>query len=64
MRNVVVDEYLGINQQIFWDTIQTDLPSLVGWLEGLLNRTRGVACPEAKGDTLDYARRVERCPST
>jgi uncharacterized protein with HEPN domain len=40
MRNVVVHEYFGINKQILWDTTQTDLPSLVGRLEGLLNRTR------------------------
>ena len=40
MRTVVVHEYFGINQHILWDTIQTDLPSLVDRLEGLLNRTR------------------------
>ena len=40
MRNVVVHEYFGVNKQILWDTTQTDLPSLVGRLEGLLNRNR------------------------
>jgi uncharacterized protein with HEPN domain len=39
-RTIVVHEYFGINQQILWDTTQTDLPPLVGRLEGLLNRTR------------------------
>jgi uncharacterized protein with HEPN domain len=29
MRNVVVHEYFGINRQIPWDTIQTNLPPLV-----------------------------------
>jgi uncharacterized protein with HEPN domain len=28
MRNIVVYEYFSINQQILWDTTQTDLPSL------------------------------------
>ncbi len=40
MRNVVVHEYFGINKQILWDTTQTDLPSLVDRLKGLLNRSR------------------------
>jgi uncharacterized protein with HEPN domain len=40
MRNVVIHEYFGINKQILWDTIQTDLPPLVAPLQALLNRLR------------------------
>ncbi len=39
MRNVVIHEYFGVNRQILWDTIQTDLPPLVPQLQALLNRT-------------------------
>ena len=39
MRNVVIHEYFGINKQILWDTIQTDLPPLAAPLQVLLNRT-------------------------
>ena len=39
MRNVVIHEYFGINKQILWDTIQTDLPSLVAPIQALLNRS-------------------------
>ncbi len=38
MRNVVIHEYFGINKQILWDTIQTDLPPLVALLQALLSR--------------------------
>jgi uncharacterized protein with HEPN domain len=38
MRNVVIHEYFGINKQILWDTIQTDLSPLVALLQALLNR--------------------------
>ena len=38
MRNVVVHEYFGINRQILWDTIQTNLPPLIPHLQVLLNR--------------------------
>ena len=38
MRNVVVHEYFGINRQILWDTIQTNLPPLIPQLQALLNR--------------------------
>ena len=38
MRNVVIHEYFGINTQILWDTIQTDLPPLVAPIQALLNR--------------------------
>jgi uncharacterized protein with HEPN domain len=40
MRNAVIHEYFGINKQILWDTIQTDLPPLVAPLQALLNRFR------------------------
>jgi uncharacterized protein with HEPN domain len=39
MRNVVIHEYFGINKQILWNTIQTDLPPLVAPIQALLNRT-------------------------
>ncbi len=38
MRNVVVHEYFGINRQILWDTIQTNLPPLIPQLQALLSR--------------------------
>ena len=38
MRNIVVHEYFGINRQILWDTIQTNLPPLIPQLQALLNR--------------------------
>jgi uncharacterized protein with HEPN domain len=38
MRNVVVHEYFGINRQILWETIQTNLPPLIPQLQALLKR--------------------------
>lgn len=38
MRNVVVHEYFGINRQMLWNTIQTNLPPLLPQLRALLNR--------------------------
>jgi uncharacterized protein with HEPN domain len=39
MRNVVIHGYFGVDKQILWDTIRTDLPSLVAPLRALLDRT-------------------------
>ncbi|HPE66818.1 MAG TPA: DUF86 domain-containing protein [Synergistales bacterium] len=36
MRNFIVHEYFGISEQILWETIQMDLPAIVGPLEALL----------------------------
>lgn len=37
MRNVVVHVYFGLNRQILWDTIQSNLQPLVPLLQALLN---------------------------
>jgi len=29
MRNFVVHEYFGVSDKILWDTVQTNLPSLI-----------------------------------
>lgn len=39
MRNVLIHEYFGVDLQIIWQTISTDLPTLTGGLQGLLGRT-------------------------
>ena len=36
VRNIVVHEYFGVDQAILWETVQLDLPPLVGKLEALL----------------------------
>jgi uncharacterized protein with HEPN domain len=36
MRNVIVHVYFGVDAEIVWDTIQTDLPRLLSQLEDLL----------------------------
>jgi uncharacterized protein with HEPN domain len=36
MRNIVVHEYDDVNLNIIWDTLQIDLPILIGELEKLL----------------------------
>ena len=41
MRDVVVHEYFGVNRQILWDTIQTNLPPLIPPLHALLDRPEG-----------------------
>ena len=40
MRNFVVHEYFGINEQIVWDTVQDDLPGIVEPLKRLLLTAR------------------------
>lgn len=39
-RNVVVHVYFGIRKEILWDTIQDDLPPLVGLLQKLLEEEK------------------------
>jgi uncharacterized protein with HEPN domain len=36
VRNIVVHEYFGVDQAILWETVQLDLPPLVGKLEAVL----------------------------
>lgn len=36
IRNVVIHEYFRVDLDIVWETIQQDLPSLIGQLEKLL----------------------------
>jgi uncharacterized protein with HEPN domain len=36
MRNLLSHEYFGVNAQILWETIQTDLPPLLHQLKALL----------------------------
>lgn len=36
MRNIVVHEYFGVNEEILWDTIHHDLPDIVGPLKRLI----------------------------
>lgn len=36
MRNFVVHEYFGVSDKILWDTVQTDLPSLVPKLKEIV----------------------------
>jgi uncharacterized protein with HEPN domain len=38
MRNVIIHEYFQVNLEIIWETIQTDLPSLLLQLRELLER--------------------------
>jgi uncharacterized protein with HEPN domain len=40
MRNVVVHAYFGLNKQILWDTIQSDLPPLIPLLQKLLGELK------------------------
>ena len=37
MRNRLVHAYFAVDEQIMWDTLQTDLPDLVTKLESLLD---------------------------
>ncbi|MBW1903014.1 MAG: DUF86 domain-containing protein [Deltaproteobacteria bacterium] len=37
MRNFVIHEYFGVSDKILWDTIQSDLPTLVPLLKKILN---------------------------
>ncbi len=36
VRNIVVHEYFGVDLDILWETVQLDLPPLVGKLEAVL----------------------------
>ncbi|MEI6724629.1 MAG: DUF86 domain-containing protein [Actinomycetes bacterium] len=36
MRNVVVHEYFGVDSEILWETVRTDLPPLAPTLEAIL----------------------------
>lgn len=38
IRNLIIHEYFWVNLSIVWQTIQTDLPSLVHQLEELVER--------------------------
>ncbi len=38
IRNVVIHEYFRVNLEIIWETIQTDLPSLLEQLQRLRER--------------------------
>ncbi len=42
MRNFVVHEYFGISEHILWETIQMDLPAILGPLEALLESGKEV----------------------
>ena len=42
MRNFVVHEYFGISEHILWETIQMDLPAVLGPLEALLELDKEV----------------------
>ena len=37
MRNLLSHEYFGVNRNIVWETIQTDLPAIVPFLRDLLS---------------------------
>ena len=37
MRNILIHEYFGIDTQILWDTIETELPPLVSRLKEILS---------------------------
>ena len=37
IRNVVVHRYFGVDPAVLWDTIQNDIPPLVGLLRKLLD---------------------------
>ena len=39
MRNLVVHEYFGVSDRILWDTVRTNLPSLVAPLKAIQART-------------------------
>jgi hypothetical protein len=36
VRNVVAHEYFGVDSEILWETVRTDLPALVPLLEAIL----------------------------
>lgn len=36
MRNFVVHEYFGVSDKILWDTVQINLPPLIGLLQALV----------------------------
>jgi uncharacterized protein with HEPN domain len=38
IRNIVIHEYFRVNIEIIWETIQTDLPPLLGQLQELQSR--------------------------
>ncbi len=40
MRNVVVHAYFGLNRQILWDTIQTNLQPLIPLLQNILKESK------------------------
>lgn len=39
MRSILIHEYFGIDYQILWHTVQTDIPSLVAGLKTILKTT-------------------------
>ncbi|MDE0006169.1 MAG: DUF86 domain-containing protein [Rhodospirillaceae bacterium] len=41
MRNRLVHGYFDIDLRLVWDTVGTDLPELIGHLEGLLPKDEG-----------------------
>lgn len=41
MRNRLVHGYFDIDLRLVWDTVGTDLPELIGQLEGLLPKDEG-----------------------
>jgi uncharacterized protein with HEPN domain len=36
MRNFIVHEYFGVSEQVIWDTVREDLPSIIDPLRRLL----------------------------
>lgn len=41
MRNFLIHEYDGVDMDIVWDTVQSDLPKLISALEGILPLAEG-----------------------
>jgi len=38
MRNFLIHEYFGVNTKVVWDTCKNDLPSLKGFIAGILDK--------------------------
>jgi len=40
IRNKIIHHYLGVDYDIVWDTIQTNIPQLKDWIEIIIKKEK------------------------
>jgi len=41
IRDVIIHDYFGLDFEIIWDTIKTDIPALKNWMDIILEKEKG-----------------------